>query len=125
MVSVIVGLLILIPIFGIGGMNELVVWLVKINSVCMPLRYLWVFVAYIALKRLMQKENRPVEYQFVKSPVLGKIIGGWCFLLTAVSCLMGIYSENRFELILNIVLPICLIGLGFILPRIAGKQQQR
>ena len=125
MVSVIVGLLILIPILGIGGMNDLVVWLVKINSVCMPLRYLWVFVAYIALKRLMQKEHRPVEYHFVKSPALGKIIGGWCFLLTAISCLMGIYSENRFELILNIVLPICLIGLGFILPRIAKKQQQR
>lgn len=121
MVAVIVSILIILPVFGIGGMNELVVWLVKINSVCMPLRYLWVFAAYIALKRMEQKENLQIEYRFIKNPVLGKVVGGWCFLLTAAACIMGMYSEDRFKLILNIVLPVCLVGLGFIMPHIAKR----
>ena len=124
MVAGIVGILIILPAFGIGGMNELVLWLVKINSVCMPLRYLWVFTAYIALKNRMQKDGLPAEYHFTGSTVTGKIIGGWCFLLTAASCIMGIYSKNRFELFLNIAVPVCLIGLGFIMPKIAGAEKK-
>lgn len=124
MVAVIVGILIIIPVLGIGGMNDLVVWLVKINSVCMPLRYLWVFAAYIALKKLIQKDNMQVEYQFTKSATFGKIMGGWCFLLTAASCIMGIYSEDKFELTLNIVVPFVLLGLGFIMPQIAKRKNK-
>lgn len=123
MVAIIVSILIILPLFGIGGMNELVVWLVKINSVCMPLRYLWVFVAYIALKKRMQKEALVPEYRFTKSPILGKLLGGWCFLLTASACIMGIYSKNRFEMTLNIVVPLCLIGLGFIMPLFARRER--
>lgn len=124
MVAIIVGILIILPAFGIGGMNELVLWLVKINSVCMPLRYLWVFTAYIALKNCMQKNGLPAEYHFTRSPLTGKIIGGWCFLLTAAACIMGIYSKSRFELLLNIAVPVCLIGLGFIMPKIAGAEHR-
>ena len=126
MVAIIVGILIIIPIFGIGGMNDLVIWLVKINSVCMPLRYLWVFAAYIALKiSIQKKENLQAEYRFIKNPILGKIIGGWCFLLTAVSCIMGIYSKNTFEFILNIAVPVCLIGLGLVMPQIAKSKNSK
>lgn len=120
-VAVIVGVLLIIPIFGIGGMNDLVQWLVKINSVCMPLRYLWVFAAYIALKRMTKKTPMSSEYFFVRNATLGRIIGGWCFLLTAASCIMGIYSEDRFIMIMNIIVPLCLIGLGLIMPLIAKK----
>lgn len=120
-VAVIVGVLLIIPIFGIGGMNDLVQWLVKINSVCMPLRYLWVFAAYIALKRMTKKTPMSSEYFFVRNATLGRIIGGWCFLLTAASCIMGIYSEDRFVMIMNIIVPFCLIGLGLIMPLIAKK----
>ena len=51
LIGIIVSILIIIPAFGIGSVDALVKWLVKLNSVCMPLRYLWVFVAYIALKK--------------------------------------------------------------------------
>lgn len=129
MIAIIVGILIIIPVFGIGGMNELVIWLVKINSVCMPLRYLWVFVAYIALKRMIQRKELQkefeAEYCFVRNPILGKVIGGWCFLLTAISCILGMYSNNTFELVLNIVVPLGLIGLGFIMPKLAGGKHDR
>ena len=51
LVTLIVCVLIVVPAFGIRNVDALVRWLVKVNSVCMPLRYLWVFVAYIALKK--------------------------------------------------------------------------
>ena len=121
MVGVIAGIIIILPVFGVGGMNDLVVWLVKINSVCMPLRYLWVFAAYIALKKIMQRDKMQVEYRFIKNPVLGKIVGGWCFVITAIACLMGMYNEDSTIFIINIVVPIFLIGLGLIMPLIAKK----
>lgn len=124
MVAVIVGILIIIPIFGIGKMNDLVIWLVKINSVCMPLRYLLVFTSYIMLKNFVKKKNMQIEYCFIKNPILGKLVGGWCFIFTAAACIMGMYSKNKFEMTLNIILPIILIGLGFIMPQIAKIQNK-
>lgn len=119
LILVIVSILIILPAFGIGSVDELVKWLVKLNAICMPLRYLWVFVAYIALKKAGDKFNP--EYKFVKNKTLGIIIGVWCFAFTAFACIGGIYSEDPFQLTLNIVTPFVLIGLGLILPYIAKK----
>lgn len=117
LIFAIVSILIIVPALGIGSVDELVRWLVKINSVCMPLRYLWVFTAYIALKYAGSRFER--EYYFVKNKILGIIIGAWCFIFTAIACIGGIYSENTFQMILNIVTPFILIVLGLILPYFA------
>lgn len=121
LIFVIVSILIIVPAMGIGSVDELVRWLVKLNAVCMPLRYLWVFVAYIALKKAGDKFER--EYYFVKNKTLGIIIGIWCFAFTAFACIGGMYSEDKFQLILNIVTPFILILLGFILPQFAKKNK--
>ena len=121
LIFVIVSILIIVPAIGIGSVDELVRWLVKLNAVCMPLRYLWVFVAYIALKKAGDKFER--EYYFVKNKTLGIIIGIWCFAFTAFACIGGMYSEDKFQLILNIVTPFILILLGFILPQFAKKNK--
>ena len=123
MVLVIVGILIVVPAFGIGSVDELVRWLVKVNSVCMPLRYLWVFVAYIALKKA--GNAFPSAYHFVKNKTVGIIFGAWCFIVTAIACIGGIYSDEPFELILNILTPVVLVLLGFIMPYIAKHQNAR
>lgn len=104
-------------------MDTLVRWLVKVNSVCMPLRYLWVFVAYIALKKA--GERFPAQYRFVKNKTLGVVLGAWCFLFTAFACVLGIYSEDTFQFVLNIVTPFVLIGLGFIMPQIAKRSKAK
>ena len=121
LIFVIVSILIIVPAFGIGSVDELVKWLVKLNAVCMPLRYLWVFVAYIALKKAGDKFHR--DYYFVKSNTLGIILGVWCFAFTAFACIGGMYSEDRFQLILNIITPVILILLGLILPYFAKKEK--
>lgn len=121
LILVIVSILIIVPAFGIGSVDELVKWLVKLNAVCMPLRYLWVFVAYIALKKLGEKFGR--EYYFVKNKTLGIILGAWCFAFTAFACIGGMYSTDKFQLVLNIVTPFILIGLGLIMPYIAKRNK--
>ncbi|MDO5038581.1 amino acid permease [Clostridium sp.] len=123
LITIIVSILIIIPAFGIGNVDAIVKWLVKLNAVCMPLRYLWVFVAYIALKKAGDKFH--AEYRFTKSKVLGIILGAWCFFFTAFACIGGMYSENTFQLVLNIITPFVLVGLGLIMPKLAERERRQ
>lgn len=123
LILVIVAILIIVPAFGISSVDALVQWLVKLNSVCMPLRYLWVFVAYVMLKKHM--ERFPAEYQFTKNKTIGMIAGAWCFLFTGFACVLGIYSDDPFQLVMNIVTPFVLLGLGLIMPAIAKRDTNR
>ena len=81
--------------------------LLNLNSVVMPLRYLWVFVAFIAVVRLAQK-YKP-EYVFIRNKPLAMTVGIWCFAFTAFACLTGIFpkmeaftAEWTFQLALNV-----------------------
>ena len=120
LVMLIVCVLIIVPAFGIRNVDVLVRWLVKVNSVCMPLRYLWVFVAYIALKKAGDAYH--AQYRFLKGRTAGILVGVWCFVFTAFACITGIYSDDLFQLVLNIVTPFVLVGLGFILPWLAARE---
>ncbi len=89
-----VAILIMLPTLGIGDMNNLYKWLLNLNSVVMPLRYLWVFVAFIAVVRLAQK-YKP-EYVFIRNKPLAMTVGIWCFAFTAFTafaCLTGIFPK--------------------------------
>ena len=119
LIAVIAGILIIVPAFGIKDVDILVKWLVKLNAVCMPLRYLWVFVAYIALKRAGEKF--PSAYRFTKNRFVGIAVAAWCFFFTAFACIGGIYSEDPFQLVMNIATPVVFLLLGFILPYIAKR----
>lgn len=90
---VLVAILIMLPTLGIGDMNNLYKWLLNLNSVVMPLRYLWVFVAFIAVIRLAQK-YKP-EYVFIRNRALALTVGIWCFAFTAFACLTGIFPKWR------------------------------
>ena len=127
MTAVLVGILIIVPLYYFGDMNSLFDWLLQLNSVVMPMRYLWVFLAFIGLKKAADKYKS--EYKFVKNDKFAMIIGIWCFVFTAFACIMGMFPNNIeafsgqwwFQVSLNVVTPFILIGLGFILPIIAKK----
>ena len=123
LIFIIVSILIIIPALGIGSVNDLVTWLIKLNASCMPLRYLWVFLAYILLKKSYDKYQS--EYHFVKNKKIGMIIGIWCFLVTALACIGGLYSQDPFQLILNILTSFVLLALGLIMPAIAKKHREK
>ena len=95
----------------------------KLNSVCMPLRYLWVFAAYIALRNAMDKF--PAEYRFTKNQFMAKFFGWCCFAVTFIFCILGMYSTDTFTMILNIITPIVLVALGMIMPVLAKKEQAK
>lgn len=132
--AVLVGILIIIPALGIGDMNNLYNWLLDLNSIVMPLRYLWVFLAYIGLRGFIKNRGlmEKATFKFIASDKVATIVGAWCFAFTAFACLMGIFPKNLetfssewiFQITLNILTPIVLIGLGFILPKIARKQNR-
>lgn len=123
--AILVSILIIVPAFGIKNINDLFNWLLDLNSIVMPMRYLWVFVAYIAIKKLASQFNS--DYQFVKNRQLGMTIGIWCFGLTIFAILMGMFPKGitmyshqwYFQLTLNIITPFGLLALGFIMPIIA------
>ncbi|MGL5049523.1 MAG: amino acid permease, partial [Fusobacteriaceae bacterium] len=129
--AVLVGALIIIPALGIGDMNNLFNWLLDLNSIVMPLRYLWVFLAYIALRGFTKNKKLSSKggFKFIKNDKLATLIGIWCFAFTSFACLMGIFPKNIetfshewfFQITLNILTPIVLVLLGLIFPKIAKK----
>nr|WP_307775471.1 amino acid permease [uncultured Cetobacterium sp.] len=129
--AILVGILIIIPAIGIGDMNHLYNWLLDLNSIVMPLRYLWVFLAYIGLRGLLKNKelSARTSYKFIKNDKLATLMGVWCFIFTAFACSMGVFPKNTplftsewfFQITLNILTPIVLVGLGFIFPKIAKK----
>ena len=128
MTSILVGILIIVPALGIGNFNALFTWLLKLNAVVMPMRYLWVFLAYIMLRKAIKGKFKS-EYKFVKNDKFAMLIGTWCFVFTAFACILGMFptdvkafsGEWIYRVGMNIGTPLVLIGLGLILPKIAKR----
>ncbi|MCI8637653.1 MAG: amino acid permease [Coprococcus sp.] len=121
LVMILSGSIIMVQTF-VPGAAAVLQQLTKLNSVCMPLRYLWVFVAYLGLRKAI--EQIPAEYRFVKNQGVAKFFGGWCFAITAVCCFLGMYSTDPFTFALNVITPIVLTALGILLPQIAKKEKR-
>ncbi|MGL5821886.1 MAG: amino acid permease [Sarcina sp.] len=127
MTAVLVSILIIVPALGMGNTNDLYNWLLDLNAAVMPLRYLWVFLAYIALTKLASKFNS--EYKFIKNRTVARIFGIWCFAFTAFACIMGMFPKDGVMFtgewwtltLSNFATPFILIGLGLILPKIAKR----
>lgn len=124
-VGIIVTIITIIPCFGIGNANGLVKWLIDLNSVCMPIRYLFVFAAYFALKSQIDKFPNS-DYTFVKNKNLGRFFGVWCFAITAGACIMKMVSApDTFQLVMNCLMPIILCGIGLIMPLFASRSKKK
>lgn len=123
LIGIIVSILIIVPAFGLKDIDTLVAWLIKLNSVCLPMSYLWVFVAYTALKYHGDKYQS--EYKFCRNNKLGVVMGVWCFLFTAFACVLGMIDDDPFKLCMNIITPLVLLALGLIMPRIAKREREK
>ena len=121
MVAGLSGSIILIQSF-VPGAAAVLTQLNKLNSVTMPLRYLWVFVAYIALRKAADKFHP--EYRFVKNQGIALTAGIWCFVVTAFCCIFGMYVEgDPASTALNVITPFVLTALGLILPIIKKNEK--
>lgn len=123
MVGVLSGAIIAIQLLGKNA-ADVITWLTKLNSVCMPMRYLWVFFAYIMLRKAGNKFKS--DYVFVKNKSGAIFFGGWCFFVTAFCCVLGVYVEGDMtRTLLNIAAPLVLLALGLIMPEIRKYQDKR
>lgn len=123
LVVIIVSILIIVPGLLPGDVNAMFKALIQLNSVTMPLRYLWVFVAYIMLK--YHGDKYKADYQFTKNKRVGMLIGAWCFAFTTVACLGGMFKGDMQHIAMNIMTPFLLLALGLILPKIAKREKQK
>lgn len=123
MVAILSGAIILVQAL-VPNANAVLTQLTKLNSVTMPMRYLWVFIAYIALRKSLEKF--PAEYRFVKNQFVAKLFGYWCFIVTAASCILAMYKpEDMLLTCLNIITPVVLVALGLILPAIKKAEDAK
>lgn len=88
----------------------------------MPLRYLWVFVAYFFMKKQGMDDGR---FKFTKSKTMGMFWGAWCFILTLACFILGMYLENPVTFVPNVITPVILLGLGLIFPIIRAKEDKK
>ena len=124
MIVILSGSIIVVQTFGGSGAAGVLAQLNKLNSVTMPLRYLWVFAAYIALRKTAGKFNP--EYRFTKSQPLALIAGIWCFIVTAACCIFGMYVEgDLYSTMLNVITPFVLTALGLIMPIIKKNEKTK
>ncbi len=124
LVVVLSGSIILVQSF-VPGADAVLTQLTKLNSVCMTMRYLWVFAAYIALRNATNYEKFPAEYRAFKSQNVARFFGIWCFVVTAACDILGMYDTDTFTMILKIVAPLVLFALGMILPVLAKREQAK
>lgn len=122
--------LLLLPALGVDSLTELFTDLLDLNAVVMPMRYLFVFVAFIAMRRLVRRPALGPDTRLVRSDRLAVAMGAWCFVFTVLACLLGMIPVNVpfgtaswwGKLALNLVTPLALVSLGLIMPLIAERQ---
>ena len=92
----------------------------------MPIFYLCVFIAYIALKIDKNKvKKHKDDFIFVKSKGLGIFIGLWCSIITFAGMVMKMQNDDPAKFIMNVAIPIVLIVMGLILPIIAQTYNKK
>ena len=130
--DVLVGIIIVLPLFGLKEIDTLVVWMTNLNAIVSPMCFLWVFLAFMLLYRHWDRFKN-AEYKFIKNPKIGFWVGAWGFAFTAFACILGMSPQIElakhpiewwFTLATNIITPIALLGLGLILPWAARREKK-
>ncbi|UTH92196.1 amino acid permease [Lactobacillus acidophilus] len=121
-----------IMILGIflPDMNDIFNWLLKLNSIVSPGVTCWIFYSFMRIRKNSAKY--PSKYVYIKNDKLAWLVGLALLIVTAVATILGFAPQDVkhgsglwwYELIINIVAVIVLIGLGAILPGIRRREEE-
>jgi len=121
-----------IMILGIflPDMNDIFNWLLNLNSIVSPGVTCWIFYSFMRVRKNSKKY--PSKYVYIKNDKLAWLVGLALLLVTAVATILGFAPQDVkqgsglwwYELIINIVAVIVLIGLGAILPGIRRREEE-
>lgn len=119
-----------IMILGIflPDMNDIFNWLLNLNAIVSPGVTCWIFYSFMRVRK--DSKKFPSKYVFIKNDKIAYAVGLILLLVTAIATIMGITPQDVpegssiwwYELIINIVAVIVLIGLGAILPGIRHRE---
>lgn len=121
-----------IMILGIflPDMNDIFNWLLNLNSIVSPGVTCWIFYSFMRVRKNSKKY--PSKYVYIKNDKLAWLVGLALLVVTAVATILGFVPQDVkhgsglwwYELIINIVAVIVLIGLGAILPGIRRREEE-
>lgn len=121
-----------IMILGIflPDMNDIFNWLLNLNSIVSPGVTCWIFYSFMRVRKNSKKY--PSKYVYIKNDKLAWLVGLALLVVTAVATILGFAPQDVkhgsglwwYELIINIVAVIVLIGLGAILPGIRRREKE-
>ena len=121
-----------IMILGIflPDMNDIFNWLLNLNSIVSPCVTCWIFYSFMRVRKNSKKY--PSKYVYIKNDKLAWLVGLALLVVTAVATILGFAPQDVkhgsglwwYELIINIVAVIVLIGLGAILPGIRRREEE-
>lgn len=121
-----------IMILGIflPDMNDIFNWLLNLNSIVSPGVTCWIFYSFMRVRK--DSKKYPSKYVYIKNDKLAWLVGLALLVVTAVATILGFAPQDVkhgsglwwYELIINIVAVIVLIGLGAILPGIRRREEE-
>lgn len=121
-----------IMILGIflPDMNDIFNWLLNLNSIISPGVTCWIFYSFMRVRKNSKKY--PSKYVYIKNDKLAWLVGLALLVVTAVATILGFAPQDVkqgsglwwYEVIINIVAVIVLIGLGAILPGIRRREEE-
>lgn len=119
-----------IMILGIflPDMNDIFNWLLNLNSIISPGVTCWIFYSFMRVRKNSKKY--PSKYVYIKNDKVAWLVGIALLIVTAVATILGFAPQDIkqgtglwwYELIINIVTVVILIGLGAILPGIRRRE---
>ncbi|WEV39208.1 amino acid permease [Lactobacillus sp. ESL0680] len=112
------------------NMNDIFNWLLNLNGIISPGVTCWIFYSFMRIRKNSKKFSS--DYVFIKNDKLAYLAGLFLLVVTAVATILGIApldvkefsSYWWYELIINIVAIVVLIGLGVILPSIRRREEE-
>ena len=119
-------------IIGLGiflpDMNDIFNWLLNLNGIVSPGVTCWIFYAFIKVR----EKEYPSDYVFIKNHKFALVVGWWMLIVTAVATILGIAPQDVktfsdtwwYELAINIIAIIVLIGLGDIMPYVTRREKR-
>lgn len=121
------GFIMLLGVF-LPKMNDVFNWLLNLNGIISPGVTCWIFYAFMRIRKNSAKY--PSDYVYIKNDFVAYVVGFLLIAVTAVATILGIMPQDVaqfsavwwYELIINIISIVVLIGLGAILPYVRQRE---
>ena len=124
------GFIMVLGIF-LPDMNDIFNWLLNLNGIISPAVTCWIFYSFMKVRGKNSKKY-PSVYRYIKNDTFAWWVGFALLAVTAVATVLGFMPQDVkqgtwvwwYELSINIIACVVLIGLGSIFPGIRRREEE-